>query len=255
MHSVLAYFAFLFALFGTALTTDYCDPSLCPNKTNIACNNDGQFASTCVEPQEVVFTQQQKDAITNLHNEKRNKVAGGKSFLNAACRMATIQWDDELAYMATLNVKQCEIQDDECRNTDAFKHSGQNIGWMNYYSNPNITNMAERAIDLWFNEIMDTDQTYIDKYPRNLQGPVIGHFTVMVVDRNIRLGCAAATYLPTGENYYGFLFTCNYATTNVVNYPVYKSCTKGGAECKTGRNPDYPYLCSTSEEYNVNKFH
>lgn len=130
-----------------------------------------QFASTCVEPQEVVFTQQQKDAITNLHNEKRNKVAGGKSFLNAACRMATIQWDDELAYMATLNVKQCEIQDDECRNTDAFKHSGQNIGWMNYYSNPNITNMAERAIDLWFNEIMDTDQTYIDKYPRNLQGP------------------------------------------------------------------------------------
>lgn len=71
----------------------------------------------------------------------------------------------------------------------------------------------------------------------------------MMADRNIRVGCAAATY---GN---AFLIACNYATTNMVGFPIYTSCSSAGSSCTTGPNPQYPNLCSASEVYDVNKWY
>lgn len=74
----------------------------------------------------------------------------------------------------------------------------------------------------------------------------------MMADRNIRLGCAASTY--SQQPYQAYLVACNYATTNMINFPIYKSCNKAGTSCTTGTNPKYPNLCSASEKYDVNKW-
>lgn len=82
----------------------------------------------------------------------------------------------------------------------------------------------------------------------------IGHFTVIVADINIRVGCAGSTYTEPGESYRAFLFACNYAATNIVGAKIYKSCSKAASLCKTGRNRKYPNLCSPSEKYDVNRW-
>lgn len=79
--------------------------------------------------------------------------------------MATIQWDDELARLATLNVMQCRMQHDECRNTPRYRSSGQNIAWRSYY-NIEYTQkqVLEDALTDWFSEYKYSDMSYIDSY-------------------------------------------------------------------------------------------
>ena len=75
----------------------------------------------------------------------------------------------------------------------------------------------------------------------------------MMADRNIRVGCAAATYMNSGDSYLSYLIACNYATTNIINFPIYASANRAATACNTGTNPNYPNLCSASEVYDVNK--
>ncbi|KRF98156.1 uncharacterized protein Dwil_GK27581, partial [Drosophila willistoni] len=47
-----------------------------------------------------------------------NQLAGGGfSGFTPADRMATVQWDDELAHLAKFNVLKCILKRDRCRNT------------------------------------------------------------------------------------------------------------------------------------------
>ncbi|XP_018802408.1 PREDICTED: venom allergen 3-like [Bactrocera latifrons] len=234
---------------------NYCDSSYCGSRTHIACNNNGAFASSCQSPALVGFTQALKNSIVDAHNAKRNTVAGGNTALKPACRMATMQWDDELAKLAAFNVKQCQMKHDACHNTKAFEYSGQNLAWITFYNTPNTMQLSLQSVDMWYNEIKDTKMEYINKYPNNYSGPTIGHFTVMMADRNIRVGCAASTYSVSGQRYKAFLFACNYATTNMINFPIYTSCSVAASQCTTGKNPKYTSLCSASEKYDVNKWY
>ncbi|XP_005186051.2 antigen 5 like allergen Cul n 1-like [Musca domestica] len=247
----------LFAFLSLAKATDYCSPSLCKEGVNhIACGHDGELSEVCPSDAKLVeIDDQLKEVLVNAHNAKRNLIAGGDEEKHEpACRMATIQWDDELSLLAALNVLQCDLKHDRCRNTDDFKYSGQNIAWLGYHGTANDASLLEKAVDFWYSEVADSKMDYINKYPKNYTGPAIGHFTVMVADRNVRVGCAAATYSVEGETYKAYLVTCNYATTNMINFPIYERCDKAAESCTTGANPLYPNLCSTSEEYAVNKW-
>lgn len=82
---------------------------------------------------------------------------------------------------------------------------------------------------------------------------MIGHFTVMVADRNIRVGCGMFTH-STDYGYKTFGVTCNFATNNVQNEHIYAECENPGSLCVTGKNPKYPNLCSTSEVYDLEKW-
>ncbi|XP_013105475.2 antigen 5 like allergen Cul n 1-like [Stomoxys calcitrans] len=243
----------LLALMGFTLA-DYCSPSLCNGAQHIACGHSGRFDSSCPSnAASVNMSPSLRDYIINYHNEKRNLVAGGGApNLQPACRMATMQWDEELAYLAALNVRQCKMAHDKCRNTATFKYSGQNLAWRSYSGSPNYQELAKIGMDMWYDEVAHMNMDYINAYPQGYSGPAIGHFTVMMNGPNIRLGCAAATYADTGRDRQIFLIACNYARVNVATLPVYASCSSGGSECTTGRNPKYTNLCSTSEAYDVN---
>ncbi|XP_073835065.1 antigen 5 like allergen Cul n 1-like [Musca autumnalis] len=244
-------------LFGIVGATDYCSPLLCrKGLTHIACGNNGTFASTCPTDATLVpINTKIQDLIVRGHNEKRNFIAGGGDAKHQpACRMATMQWDPELASLAELNVRQCKMQHDKCRNTNKFLYSGQNLITIGYYGNPNDTVMFQKALDVWYEEVKYSNMTFIRKYPANYKGNTVGHFTVMMADRNIRVGCAAAKYFQLEVSYKIFLIACNYATTNMIDFPIYANCTSAGTSCTSGNNPQYPNLCSMAEEYNVNKW-
>lgn len=170
--------------------------------------------------------------------------------------MGTMQWDPELAHMATLHTKQCKYNHDVCRNTAKYIYSGQNIGIIDEWSGnePEIKDVSLVLIDMWFDENEFGSKAAIEKYAVNKLHE-IGHFVALMVDRNIRVGCAASEYEEKDEENkidLKFLLTCNYAFLPVTNRPIY-SCTSGkaGSKCETGTNPDFPFLCSVDESYDL----
>lgn len=193
--------------------------------------------------------------ILHSHNEKRNRVAGGEIPNHSpAKRIGTVQWDDELAYVAGLNVKTCEYEHDECRNTDAFSWSGQNLAknWW-YGMSGDIKTLLLEQIDMWFDEHNDSDMSVINAIPEDDNGKVTGHFTALVHELSIRVGCASvrSSEFMQGNNWETLTTACNYAHTNVIGAPVYRAGPTA-SECQTGTNPNYPNLCSTAEAYDVN---
>ncbi|XP_005191013.1 antigen 5 like allergen Cul n 1-like [Musca domestica] len=251
------YIAVLIIGSGLALATatDYCSSDLC-NKgvTHVACGPK-EFSSSC--PSNAAFVSiddKLKAEIVKAHNEKRNLVAGGGvNGLEPACRMATMEWDDELADVAAYNVLQCKMSHDKCRNTETFKYAGQNLAWRSYWGKPNYSSLFGKSFDMWYNEVKDVKMDYIKDFPKGYSGPDIGHFTVIMADRNIRVGCAAATYKDSGDKQI-FLVACNYATTNMVGNPIYANCSSPASKCENGKNSQYSNLCSASEKYDVNKW-
>lgn len=63
-----------------------------------------------------------KNLILRIHNRLWNQVALGKlPGYPKAVRMPILRWDDELA---ELNVRQCQMNHDQCRDTDKFRYAG-----------------------------------------------------------------------------------------------------------------------------------
>ncbi|XP_073835066.1 antigen 5 like allergen Cul n 1-like [Musca autumnalis] len=253
---------FLIITFATAewlllVSANYCASTLCSaGVQHVACNHTGKFDSTCSKDAAMVeMNATLRQVILNVHNNKRNYVAGGKvKKFKPACRMATMKWDAELAKIASYNVRQCKMNHDKCRNTAKYKYSGQNLAWRSFNGTPNKQELIKASINAWYSEVKDTKWEHIKSYPSNYNGPAIGHFTALMGERNIAVGCAAATYSTAGVSYKTFLIACNYATTNMVNNPIYNGCTKPAAKCKVGKNSKYPNLCAVKEVYNVNNW-
>lgn len=109
-----------------------------------------------------------KAQILEKHNSLRNKIAlGQESRFKSARRMAQMVWNDELAQLAQLNTRQCQMSHDKCRNTAQFKFAGQNLGYMgtsgSHYDPSRVVNSV---IDMWYNEHPYAEQSDIDKLSR-----------------------------------------------------------------------------------------
>ncbi|XP_002023518.2 venom allergen 5 [Drosophila persimilis] len=251
----------LFSIIGVVLsaaegaTTNYCDKALCGTSTHIACNNSGAWSSACPTspaPSAVTFNASQRKLILKMHNVRRNNIASGVlTKYKPAKRMATMQWNAELAKLAALNVKQCEMNHDACHNTQTFSASGQNLamyGYSGLQSGMTIAQLINACVNNWWNEKKDATMAVINSYPSDWTGPQIGHFTAMAQEKNTHCGCAAAFYTASGMNY--FLLACNYATTNWVGSPVYQRGVKASG-CLKGTNVNYSGLCKVTEVYDV----
>lgn len=131
-----------------------------------------QFAATCPATAKMVtITEDLKQIIVDTHNEKRNFIAGGGDPRHRpASRMATMQWDDELASLASLNVKQCELSHDECHNTNEYRYSGQNLAWFGFSGAVDHAYRLKEAVEFWYEEVEYSRQEYIDSYPSNYNG-------------------------------------------------------------------------------------
>lgn len=133
-----------------------------------------------------------KDQIVDVYNERRNSIAGGFIPLYLpAVRMATMQWDDELAYLAGLNVKTCEYGYDQCHNTINFKYSGQIIGRRSWYgTNQNVENLVLEQIRISLGDINLTNVNIFGL----ISGLVSSENTNVLGELNTRVGCAAVQY-------------------------------------------------------------
>nr|B9URJ1.1 RecName: Full=Antigen 5 like allergen Cul n 1; Short=Ag5 like allergen Cul n 1; AltName: Full=Allergen Culn1; AltName: Full=Antigen 5 family protein; AltName: Full=Cul n 12; Flags: Precursor [Culicoides nubeculosus]ACM40888.1 antigen 5-related salivary protein [Culicoides nubeculosus] len=200
----------LFSCISFVLSTNFCNKELCKRQNgpqsftylkHIGCRHTGKNANTCPRDAKILpMSTKRKNLILKVHNRLRNKVALGKlpGFPKAA-RMPILRWDDELAYLAELNVKQCKMEHDQCRNTDKFKYAGQNLAYTMGTPQKNAVRI-KKLIRAWFKEHENATASFIDKYRDHPQGRVIGHFTAMIQDRTDTVGCAILRH--SGNKYF-----------------------------------------------------
>ena len=141
------------------------------------------------------------------------------------------------------------MKHDSCRNTFEFPYAGQNLGYRSRTGNTfeDLESVIENVINGWYSEIRYAEQSDIDTCCKSASGNAIGHFTMVVSDRAIQVGCAIARYSNrTDVVWRGALMACNYAFTNMVGQPIYISGPTGSG-CITGMNKDHQALCSVHE--------
>ncbi|XP_017836482.1 antigen 5 like allergen Cul n 1 [Drosophila busckii] len=234
----------------------WCDASLCAGVKHIACRNNGHFHKRC-QPDafEVEISARNKAHFVHGHNKRRNFVALGKlPGYYPAARMTTMMWDDELQYLASLNVRTCKLDHDACHNSYRFANSGQNLCavWRNRNPHVNVTSLIEESLGLWFNEYDLIDSSYIDRFRVTKHFEEYGHFVEMVVDKSAKIGCAILRFTRPDHTYgYVYNVVCNYSSIYALDAPVYE-VGRTASRCQTGRNPLYPGLCSTREHYDPN---
>jgi Cysteine-rich secretory protein family len=121
-----------------------------------------KFSSNCPRDATLVrLTSAQKKMFVDQQNQLRSQVATGNlRGFNTANKMPELQWDDELAYFAELNVKQCKMSHDACHNTYAFPYSGQNLASLSAKPNFQDDNEAiASSVRMWFDEYKDADMS------------------------------------------------------------------------------------------------
>ncbi|KAH8421424.1 hypothetical protein KR009_006369, partial [Drosophila setifemur] len=201
------------------------------------------FGSSCPVGATVVeLDQNRKDSLVRAHNLLRQKWASGQGKIRRlACQMATIQWNEELAKLAQLNVKGCVMEHDTCHNTKEFPSSGQNLFMVGYWGAGDpvkIGDVLQEAVTNWAAEEAQITESDLQELPNNGD---IRHLSVLINDKNVAVGCAIVSYLKDDIEY--FLVVCNYGITNIVGQSIYSSCPKAGSQCSTKLNPNYSPLC------------
>ncbi|XP_030388436.1 uncharacterized protein LOC115634698 [Scaptodrosophila lebanonensis] len=259
---------------------DYCDPVLCPGpEKHIACNNFGELAESCSPDAHIVrITPARRDMILNELNDYRDRIARGDLMgFSPATRMATLQWDQELASFAELNVKRCSLVNDHCRNSEQFRNVAQVVaegGWqgapnqqagsqpVEYHSEDEV---IKATLEQMFAEYKECSMRDIIAYSPPINrilhlriSKCIAYFTQLVRDSTTHVGCGilrqtrntstsaagnAGQWVLSTHQY----MTCNFVRGNDVNMPVYQSGDRPATECRTGRNPAFINLCSVNE--------
>ncbi|CAD7093585.1 unnamed protein product [Hermetia illucens] len=243
---------FLLILASVVIPTEgqnYCTSNLCPSgTTHIACSSNGSFGSQCPANARTVNLSKMKALIVKMHNVRRNRTAGGNlPGFQPATRMRILQWDNELAKIALLNAKRCFMAHDACRNTPRFTHAGQNLAISSTRGMPNrLRRHLIKAIQGWFLEYKDADMDIINSFR---DPKTVGHFTLIVSDRVLKLGCGTVRFVKNGRN--TLLTACNYSSTNVFDKPVYKTGTAASG-CTSGTSPRYKNLCTVNEPLDPN---
>ncbi|KAG4070964.1 hypothetical protein HA402_001401 [Bradysia odoriphaga] len=246
---------FCCAVFATG--QDWCNIRWCTPNSHIGCNHDGNFHGSCRNPVAVTFTPAQIQSILHRHNTLRSLTALGHTLgrdgnLPSGVRMAQLRWDSSLAHFANLNTRQCQMRHDTCRNTDAFNFSGQNLAMLFTSGTINIDTFIVNMIDLWFEERQHATAADIPSFNSGRLSE-IGHFTALVNERQTHIGCAMSMFDfdSGGTTWRAGLLACNYAFTNVINWPVYRVGAVG-SECVLGTDASYPGLCTLNEPINPN---
>lgn len=76
----------------------------------------------------------------------------------------------------------------------------------------------------------------------------------MVADRNTRVGCAMSeSRIQQGSVLmYSYLFACDYATTNILDYPIYKTGNTA-QNCTLVADSAFSGLCNLNEPIDPNE--
>ncbi|KAK7089382.1 hypothetical protein V1264_024953 [Littorina saxatilis] len=161
---------------------------------------------------DVPFTQAEKDAAVNFHNEIRANVTP------TASNMQKMVWDDNLAKVAAKWARQCQFGHDKNRSQPELNKYGlpveQNMG----AGHSSLTG----AINLWYQEL-----------PLWVFGKwtgATGHYIAEIYHASSRIGCGHAKC----NDIFGNYWICNYfagAYSNVDPYEQGASCSKCPNSC------------------------
>lgn len=75
----------------------------------------------------------------------------------------------------------------------------------------------------------------------------IGHFTQVVRDKSMKLGCAITSFSSADKQFKNIYLVCNYSMTNMIGKPVYVS-GRMASKCKSGPSKRFRGLCSRDEK-------
>lgn len=222
---VLFFLATLLSLAVRINCNDYCEIEkvFCHGHQHIACKTTNFPVGQCFNVEIVKMDHILRETILHRHNLYRNDVASGLvGRYPKAAKMQEMEWDEELAYLATEHVKHCNFEHDKCRATAEFPYAGQNLGFHGTTGHLEpLTNITKFIIDEWASEHALVDESVVEKFEKS--DLKAGHFTVMVREDNCRIGCAMITYnyKEDSEVWTGVMLTCDYAKTNILHRPVY----------------------------------
>lgn len=119
-----------------------------------------------IDAQLLALNNELREFVLDHFNTLRDSVArGGFSGFTEASRMATMEWDKELAHVAVFNVLKCKLNRDKCRNTAEFNNVGQSVGYRAiYHRSEPLKKSIKATINLWFNEQGKTSMDEVLKY-------------------------------------------------------------------------------------------
>lgn len=109
-----------------------------------------------------------QNLILLKHNTLRSMFASGRQPTFApAVKMNVLKWDPTLAYLAELNVRQCEMRHDACFKTDQFEYPGQNLYFTaQTRSYPDLFKAIDTGIQSWYDEYKFASQADLAKFTR-----------------------------------------------------------------------------------------
>lgn len=137
---------------------------------------------------------------------------------------------------------------DQCRRTSKYKIAGQNLAYScGYPTSKPIAVAVNESIRGWFDEYKDVPSiSEVHELGSSHARKPIGHFTQFVQSKADRVGCSIVKY--NDQDFKCILIACNYNAGNLMEHPIY-NIGAPASQCKTGRNPQYPGLCSDNENY------
>jgi hypothetical protein len=131
------------------------------------------------------------------------------------------------------------MEHDGCIKTDAYPFAGQNLAGS---FKSNVNEALTEAVNMWINEYKNANQGDIKNCCGGSKFMKIGHFTQVVRDKVVAIGCAASRYTEKGWKF--MLIACNYSYGNMVGTPVYVSGA-AASRCPNGRDATFKNLCRT----------
>ena len=183
-----------------------------------------------------VFTQSQKDAMLNAHNNARSIASP-----TPCTPLPAMTWNTVLANVAQAYADRCIYDHNKLRTEDAngaFGYVGENL-----YISTNTPSNPAVSVTPWDREKQDYDYAT----PACAPGKVCGHYTQIVWNSSQQLGCGAklcdgATTInfPWSTSRYpkGYIVVCNYGPGgNFRNTKPYKACAQSTTEMPTTEVP------------------
>ncbi|XP_041674296.1 antigen 5 like allergen Cul n 1-like [Drosophila eugracilis] len=238
------------SMVNMAPETDFCLLKNCPadkKLPHIGCNNKGNWSSHCgKDPKIISIPKFIKFFIVNYHNTYRDLVAGSQFHrLPNAGRMLKMTWDPNLAYLAELLVKQCDLKPSEhCWSTEKYSSPGYHAVYNKFNGNEDTFRVVRSQLNSWYDQYKHvTAPSLIDGLSGN--GKEIGHFLRMMVGPSNRLGCAMAEVEKDGMTQKWL--SCLYSCSPQKNTLLYEYSSKPGMLCSTGVDSRFQHLCNSKE--------
>ncbi|XP_059086443.1 uncharacterized protein LOC131883108 isoform X1 [Tigriopus californicus] len=217
------------------------------HENHTLCRYQNQVSSTCGQIIERGMTQQERELVLMLHNERRAFIANGKELRGdpgpqpPAANMMELTYDEELEFEAQSWADQC-IRNHECpqcRSLDRFK-VGQNLFWFGHFSGS-----WEKSVKGWYDEVVDFNSSFVFPF-YVIPGVLVGHFTQMTWSSSTKMGCGKLISQPENSNYGQQFFICNYGLAgNLIKSEMYK-VGQPCSDCPRGTTCSlrYPGLCN-----------